>query len=250
MHIACRVLKEFKREESALLFNNTRRELRGKKWNGACLAVNPIDKCWRCQRNWQRNRKRLADCGLGFGRKAIGGKNGPIYVVKDSSDNVMNPKPGTLRHAVIQKGPLWIIFARNMVIRLTEELIVTSDKTIDGRGAKVHIANGAGITLQFVKNVIIHGLHIHDIHPGQGGLIRDSIDHYGIRTASDGDGISIFGSTNIWIDHVSMWRCTDGIIDAIEGSTAITISNSHFTDHNEVPLNEYHHPTLLYYYLN
>lgn len=38
---------------------------------------------------------------------------------------------------------------------------MTGDKTIDTRGASVHIANGAGITIQFVKNVIIHGLHIH-----------------------------------------------------------------------------------------
>lgn len=146
----------------------------------------------------------------------------------------MNPKPGTLRYAVIHEEPLWIIFERSMLIRLTEELIMKGNKTIDGRGVNVHIANGAGITIQFVSNVIIHGLHIHDIHPGVGGLIRDGHDHLGLRTMSDGDGISIFGSSNIWIDHVSMWHCKDGIIDVIEGSTAITISNSHFTDHNEV----------------
>lgn len=111
-----------------------------------------------------------------------------------------------------------------------------SDKTIDARGANVHITKGAGITLQFVKNVIIHGLHIHDIVEGNGGMVRDSVDHFGLRTKSDGDGISLFGASNIWIDHVSMERCYDGLIDAIEGSTAITISNGHFTDHNEVML--------------
>jgi len=217
--------------------NTTRRQLKGKKYGGPCMATNPIDKCWRCQPNWANNRMRLADCGLGFGKKATGGKNGNIYVVTDSSDNDMvNPKPGTLRHAVIQKEPLWIIFSRSMVIRLSQELIMQGDKTIDGRGAKVHIAHGAGIMIQFVKNVIIHGLHIHDIHQGNGGMIRDSVDHYGFRMASDGDGISIFGSTNIWIDHVSMWNCKDGLIDAIEGSTGITISNCHFTDHNDVML--------------
>lgn len=160
---------------------------------------------------------------------------GPYYVVNDSSDSdLLNPKPGTLRHAVIQKGPLWIIFSTNMAIRLTQELIMTSDKTIDARGANVQIAYGAGITIQYIKNVIIHGLRIHHIVVGNGGMIRDSVDHVGLRTMSDGDGISIFGSSNVWIDHVSMSNCYDGLIDAIMGSTAITISNSHFTHHNEV----------------
>ncbi|OMO58718.1 Pectate lyase/Amb allergen [Corchorus capsularis] len=182
-------------------------------------------------------RFRLADCALGFDRGTTGGKNGPFYLVTDSSDDdVVNPKPGTLRHAVIQTGPLWIIFARSMVIKLNQELIMTSDKTIDGRGANVHIAYGAGITIQFIRNVIIHNLHIHDIVKASGGMIRNSVDHFGFRTGSDGDGISLFGATNVWLDHLSMYNCSDGIIDAIEGSTAITISNCHFTNHNKVML--------------
>ncbi|KAA8530320.1 hypothetical protein F0562_005029 [Nyssa sinensis] len=218
------------------VWNSTRRLLT-KKYKGPCMATNPIDRCWRCKKNWHLNRKRLADCGLGFGRKATGGKAGSFYIVTDSSDNdILNPKPGTLRHAVIQKQPLWIVFARSMTIRLNQELIMQGDKTIDARGANVHIAYGAGITIQFVKNVIIHNLHVHDIVLGSGGLIRDSVDHVGLRTASDGDGISIYGSADVWIDHVSMWNCKDGLIDAIEGSTGITISNCHFTDHNEVML--------------
>ncbi|XP_052172663.1 pectate lyase-like [Diospyros lotus] len=218
--------------------NGTRRSLK-KKYTGLgpCMATNPIDRCWRCQPDWEKDRKRLADCVQGFGRKTTGGKNGKIYVVTDPSDaDLMNPKPGTLRHAVIQDEPLWIIFARPMFIRLSEELLMTSDKTIDARGANVHIANGAGITMQYVKNIIIHGLHIHDIHAGNGGMIRDSVKHAGLRTKSDGDGISLFGASNIWIDHVSMSNCQDGLIDAIMGSTGITISNSHFTHHNEVML--------------
>ncbi|XP_030531087.2 pectate lyase-like [Rhodamnia argentea] len=217
--------------------NITRRQLSMHKYVGPCLATNPIDRCWRCRKDWAKNRKRLAKCVLGFGRRTTGGLYGKIYVVYDGSDdNVVNPKRGTLRHAVIQKQPLWIIFARSMIIRLSQELLVTSHKTIDGRGANVHIAYGAGIMIQFSRNVIIHGLHIHDIITKPGGLIRDSYNHLGFRTRSDGDGISIFGSTNIWIDHVSMARCQDGLIDAIQGSTAITISNGHYTHHNDVML--------------
>ncbi|KAG2403238.1 pectate lyase [Vigna angularis] len=102
----------------------------------SCGTGNPIDDCWRCDPNWQRNRKRLADCGIGFGRNAIGGRDGKFYVVTDPrDDDPVNPKPGTLRHAVIQDRPLWIVFKRDMVIQLKQELIMNSFKTIDGRGA-------------------------------------------------------------------------------------------------------------------
>ncbi|KAK6798683.1 hypothetical protein RDI58_006386 [Solanum bulbocastanum] len=33
-----------------------------------------------------------------------------------------------------------------------------------------------------------------------------------------------------------MWSCYDGLVDAVEGSTAVTISNSYFTDHSQVML--------------
>ncbi|KAF2299583.1 hypothetical protein GH714_038266 [Hevea brasiliensis] len=113
-----------------------------------------------------------------------------------------------------------------MVIRLNQELMITSDKTIDARGAQVHIAGGAGLTLQFVKNVIIHGIRIHDIVVGTGGMIRDSVDHYGFRTKSDGDGISIFGSTNIWIDHVMLFGASDGYSG--DNLMQITVAFNHF----------------------
>ncbi|KAJ1386887.1 Pectin lyase fold/virulence factor [Sesbania bispinosa] len=220
-----------------LALNSTRRELRSKRKRGPCEASNPIDKCWRCKKNWAKHRFRLAKCGKGFGRRATGGLGGPIYVVTDSSDDHMvNPKPGTLRFGVVQKGPLWIIFKRSMVITLKNELLVSSDKTIDGRGANVMIRDGAGITMQFVNNVIIHGLRIKNIKAKPGGLIRDSWNHVGLRTRSDGDAISIFGSSNIWIDHLSLSQCEDGLVDIIQGSTAITVSNCHMTKHNDVML--------------
>lgn len=203
----------------------------------SCGTGNPIDDCWRCDPNWQRNRKRLADCGIGFGRNAIGGRDGKFYVVTDPrDDDPVNPKPGTLRHAVIQDRPLWIVFKRDMVIQLKQELIMNSFKTIDARGVNVHIANGACITIQFVTNVIIHGLHIHDCKPTGNAMVRSSPTHFGWRTMADGDAISIFGSSHIWVDHNSLSHCADGLVDAVMGSTAITISNNHFTHHNEVLL--------------
>ncbi|KAK9090249.1 hypothetical protein Sjap_023426 [Stephania japonica] len=203
----------------------------------SCNTGNQIDDCWRCDHNWDQNRRRLADCAIGFGRNAIGGRDGRIYVVTDSGDDdPVSPRPGTLRYAVIQDEPLWIIFKRDMVIKLKEELIMNSFKTIDGRGASVHIAGGPCITIQYVTNIIIHGVHIHDCVPGGNTNVRSSPRHYGWRTRSDGDGVSIFGSSHVWVDHCSLSNCEDGLIDAIHGSTAITISNNYMTHHDKVML--------------
>lgn len=136
------------------------------KDGSSCLTGNPIDDCWKCDPDWPNNRQRLADCVIGFGQYAKGGKGGEFYVVTDSSDDdPVNPKPGTLRYAVIQNEPLWIVFPSNMMIKLSQELIFNSYKTIDGRGADVHIVGGGCITLQYISNVIIHNIHIHHCHP-------------------------------------------------------------------------------------
>ncbi|KAL0286329.1 UNVERIFIED_CONTAM: putative pectate lyase 12 [Sesamum angustifolium] len=202
-----------------------------------CLTGNPIDDCWRCDPNWASNRQHLADCAIGFGKAAMGGKGGQFYVVTDSSDHdTVNPTPGTLRHAVIQDEPLWIVFKYNMVIKLKHELIVNNYKTIDGRGANVQITGNGCITLQYVSNVIIHNVHVYNCMPSGNTNIRSSPTHVGWRGKSDGDGISIFGSRNIWIDHCALSHCTDGLVDAIMGSTAITISNNYFSHHDEVML--------------
>ncbi|GMH25061.1 hypothetical protein Nepgr_026904, partial [Nepenthes gracilis] len=196
-----------------------------------CLTGNPIDDCWRCDPDWQKDRQRLADCVIGFGQYALGGKGGEFYVVTDSSDrDAVNPVPGTLRYAVIQNEPLWIVFSSNM------ELIFNSYKTLDGRGADIHLTGGGCITLQYISNVIIHNIHIHHCYQTGNTMVRSTPTHYGWRTLSDGDGISIFGARDIWIDHCSLSHCKDGLIDAIMGSTGITISNSYFSHHNEVML--------------
>ncbi|KAJ9566701.1 hypothetical protein OSB04_002667 [Centaurea solstitialis] len=198
--------------------------------------LNTIDACWRRSSNWASNRRALADCTIGFGKGAIGGKYGAIYVVTNPSDDPINPKPGTLRYGVIQTKPLWIIFAKDMVITLKNELIMNSFKTIDGRGAKVEIAYGPCITIQGVSHVIIHGISIHDCKPGKQGLVRSTMAHLGHRGGSDGDAIDIFRSTYIWIDHCFLARAADGLIDVIHASTFITISNNFFSQHDKVML--------------
>ncbi|KAF8038706.1 hypothetical protein BT93_B1296 [Corymbia citriodora subsp. variegata] len=146
-----------------------------------------------------------------------------ILVTDSGDDDLVNPRPGTLRHAVIQDEPLWIIFKRDMVIRLKNELVMNSFKTIDGRGASVHIGDGPCITVHYATNIIIHGVHIHDCKQSGNAMIRDSPRHYGWWTVSDGDGVSIFHSKNKWVDHCLLSNCHDGLIDANHRLTAITI---------------------------
>lgn len=196
--------------------------------------MNVIDSCWRAKSNWASNRRALANCAVGFGKDAIGGKYGRIYIVTSSSDDPTDPKRGTLRHGVIQTTPLWIVFAKDMVITLKNELIMNSYKTIDGRGAKVEIAYGPCITIQGVSHVIIHGISIHDCKPGTYGMVRSSPTHVGRRLGADGDAISVFESSHIWIDHCFLARSSDGLIDVIYGSTAVTISNNYLTQHDKV----------------
>lgn len=196
--------------------------------------MNVIDSCRRWKSDWATNRQALADCAVGFGKGAVGGKYGTIYVVTSSADDPVNPKPGTLRYGVIQTEALWVIFAKDMVIQLKNELIMNSYKTIDGRGVKVEIANGPCITIQDVSRVIIHGISIHDCKPGKAGRVRSSTTHVGLRGGSDGDAIAVFASSNIWIDHCFLARCFDGLIDVIHASTAITISNNYFSQHDKV----------------
>ncbi|CAJ1977573.1 unnamed protein product [Sphenostylis stenocarpa] len=228
------IVHEVQRKVNASLW---RRQMLSKDQQATCVTGNPIDDCWRCDPNWAANRQKLADCGIGFGKDAMGGKGGQIYVVTDSSDrDPANPVPGTLRHAVIQDEPLWIVFAADMTINLKHELIFNSFKTVDGRGANVHVTGHGCITLQYISDVIIHNIHVHHCTPSGNTNIRASPTHVGWRGRSDGDGISIFSARKIWIDHCSLSYCTDGLIDAIMGSTAITISNNHFAHHDEVML--------------
>ncbi|KAJ9549237.1 hypothetical protein OSB04_021780 [Centaurea solstitialis] len=202
-----------------------------------CEPTNPIDNCWRCKADWADNRQAMAQCVKGFGAGTTGGAAGEIYVVTDpSDDDVANPKEGTFRWGVTRDRPIWVTFAKDMTFNLKHEMVITSDTTIDGRGAKVEICNGAGLSLYQVSNVIIHGLYIHDIRETPGGTIAAGEGKPGPRAPHDGDGIMCVGSTKIWIDHCSLAGGPDGLIDVTLGSSMVTISNCKFNDHDKVML--------------
>ncbi|KAL3745897.1 hypothetical protein ACJRO7_014920 [Eucalyptus globulus] len=213
----------------------TRRQLLAVQVKDQCLTGNPIDDCWQCDPNWELSREHLADCAIGFGREALGGRGGNIYVVRDPSDpDPVNPPPGTLRYGVVQAGSLWIIFSGNMAINLSYELLISSFKTIDGRGANVRITGLGCLIIYDVTNIIIHNVHIHHCKPSGNAKIRISPTQVTERGRSDGDRISVLASSKIWIDRCFLSDCTGGLIDVTEGSTAVTISSNMFTHRDKV----------------
>lgn len=119
--------------------------------------MNVIDKCWRTNPDWRRNRHQLATCAVGFAGHMINNIGSDVinYKVTDPSDDSMNPRPGTLRHAMSSiGGKAWITFKRHMNITLAKPLLVSSFTTIDGRGANVHIAYGGCLLIKKVTKII------------------------------------------------------------------------------------------------
>ncbi|KAK3123157.1 hypothetical protein QOZ80_8AG0624910 [Eleusine coracana subsp. coracana] len=159
------------------------------------------------------------------------------YTVTDPGDDPVRPRPGTLRYgATVLPGKVWITFQWSMHIRLALPLFVKSFTVIDGRGADVHVAGGAGIVLDRVSNVILHGLHLHDCRAQPAGPVVVPGGAMEPKTGVDGDAIRLVASSKVWIDHNTLSRCEDGLIDVTVGSTDVTISNNWFLDHDKVML--------------
>ncbi|OVA10775.1 Pectate lyase/Amb allergen [Macleaya cordata] len=201
--------------------------------------MNVIDRCWRTNPNWRRNRQQLATCSVGFAGKMRNniGRGVTHYKVTDPSDNPINPKIGTLRYGTTKlRGKVWITFQRNMQIKLLKPLLVSSFTSIDGRGVDVHIAGGGCFLLQGVTNVIIHGLRFHHCRAQVPGPVMGPGSKIVPLGPVDGDAIRMVGSSKIWIDHNTLYQSQDGLIDVTRGSTDITISNNWFRDHDKVML--------------
>lgn len=200
---------------------------------------NVIDRCWRGQSIWATDRQRLAMCSVGFAGKMRQnrGRGVTTYTVTDPSDDPVRPRLGTLRYgATVLPGKVWITFERGMHIRLAQPLFVKSFTVIDGRGADVHVAGGAGIVLYEVSNVVIHGLHVHDVRAQPAGQVVRPGGAVQNVDAGDGDAIRLLSSSKVWIDHNTLWRCEDGLLDVTLGSTDVTVSNNWFHDHDKVML--------------
>ncbi|CAJ1977728.1 unnamed protein product [Sphenostylis stenocarpa] len=156
----------------------------------------------------------MAGRAEGFGRHAIGGLHGSLYLVTTLADD----GPGSLREGCRRVEPLWIVFEVSGTIHLSSFLSVSSYKTIDGRGQRVKLT-GKGLRLKECEHIIVCNLEF------EGGRGHDV------------DGIQIKpNSRHIWIDRCSLRDYDDGLIDITRQSTDITVSRCCFGQHDKTML--------------
>ncbi|KAL5545335.1 hypothetical protein UlMin_009119 [Ulmus minor] len=193
------------------------------------MRLNTIDGCWRWNQHWRRNRQQLATCSIGFAGKMMNniGRDLVYYTVSDPSDNAIHPKPGTLRYgATMVRGKVWIIFQRDMSIKLEKPLLLSSYTAIDGRGASIHIAGNACLIIFKASNIIIHGLRIHNCKAQAPSRVMGPEGKIVEIGQVDGDAIRL-GTAS---------KSQDGLLDVTRGSTNITISNNWFRNQDRVML--------------
>lgn len=175
----------------------------------------------------------------GFGAVAIGGRGGDVYRVTKLTDD---GSPGTLRDAIESaNGPRTIVFTVGGNIKLESKLKILSDGlTIAGQTAP-----GGGITLYGYplditnrSSIIIRYLRVRpgDFNakgiPGKPGRGNQDLKGAG------GDGISLHGTTNTILDHVSISWSMDEALDISGGSKNVTVQHSIIS---EGLFNSFHH---------
>ncbi|MET1071371.1 MAG: RICIN domain-containing protein [Umezawaea sp.] len=95
------------------------------------------------------------------------------------------------------------------------ELKVASDKTIVGVGTAGHVVNGGFFLGVGVHNVIIRNLTIRDTL-----MASDDPDDKDF----DYDGVQMDGAHHVWIDHNTITRMNDGLIDSRADTSYLTVS--------------------------
>jgi len=162
----------------------------------------------------------------GFGAGVTGGQGGQLLTVTSLHDNKDPIEPGTLRWALQQQGPAIVRFAVNGTIQLKDDIDVTSNKTLDGRGADIVITR-SGLNIEDVENVIITNVTL-----TQG----NQTGHSECNTVGNGDAIQIRNSKRVWAHHVTLSAYCDGLLDIVSGSQEITLSWSKLEHHSKTML--------------
>ncbi|MET8153821.1 RICIN domain-containing protein [Actinoplanes sp. NPDC049668] len=104
------------------------------------------------------------------------------------------------------------------------EIPVTSNKTIVGVGTSGQIVGGGFFLGTGVTNVIIRNLTIRDTR-----MADDDPDD----KVYDYDGIQLDTADHVWIDHNTIERMNDGLIDSRKDTTYLTVSWNVLAENNK-----------------
>nr|WP_315393092.1 hypothetical protein [uncultured Duganella sp.] len=127
------------------------------------------------------------------------------------------------------------------------EIKLGSNTTLIGMGGDTKLVN-ANLVISGKTNVIVRNLNINlpcDLYP-----VWDPNDGSAGNWNSEYDGITILGSTNVWVDHNvftdapktddklpvengKIKQCHDGALDVKNGSDYVTVSNNRFELHEK-----------------
>ena len=99
------------------------------------------------------------------------------------------------------------------------------NKTLVGLG-RGSILRGVSLTIGQTQNVIVRNLAFYDVNP---------------EIIEAGDGVTIEGSSRVWLDHLTFRWIGDGFVDVIPGSADLTLSWIHFDGRSEFACGG-HHP--------
>ncbi|WP_237108316.1 right-handed parallel beta-helix repeat-containing protein, partial [Nonomuraea sp. MG754425] len=104
------------------------------------------------------------------------------------------------------------------------EIRVASNKTIVGVGKNGHIVNGGFFLGTGVSNVIIRNLTIRDTRMADDDPGDDAYDY---------DGIQLDTAHHVWIDHNTITRMNDGLIDSRKDTSFLTVSWNVLAENNK-----------------
>ena len=126
-------------------------------------------------------------------------------------------------------------------------LHVGSNTSLIGIGNKALIKNGS-LMVKTAENVIIRNVAFEDSYDYFPQW--DPKDNANGEWNSDYDNVTLFGSRRVWIDHCTFsdgarpdrlnraslgrpMQFHDGLLDIVRGSDLVTVSNSHFRNHDK-----------------
>ncbi len=149
----------------------------------------------------------VADGFASTGGGTTGGAAGATVTVTNQAD---------LARFAASADPMVIRVSGAITINpLGTEMRVASNKTIVGVGTSGQIVGGGFFLGAGVHNVIIRNLHIRDTR-----VASDDPDD----KVFDYDGIQMDTADHVWIDHNTIERMNDGLIDSRIDTTFLTVS--------------------------